>query len=454
MNEFRRSSAGIQNSELSWIDEFWAQAGNYIFSREEDGVLILPPNRVYRLNAAGADCIRFLKKGGSFGALQKEPGGAKKPSSEQTAQIDRFFMTLAGLYQYDIHAEAALERVPFDFDFTKLPILGEIAVTYRCNNSCLFCYAGCSAGNSGLASRGGTANRAGMEDLPAEKLKRIIDIFREDAKIPFFSFTGGEPLLRSDLEDLIEYAVGTGLEVNLVSNGTLATPERSRALYGAGLRTAQISIEAADEGLHDMLTGRDGAFRETIAGIEALRDAGISVQTNTTINRANRDAVPLLPAFLAERGIHRFAMNMYIPAAEGPREELFIGYDRIGEVVEQVRDAAAAVNAVFYWYSPVPMCYYNSIARGMGNKNCAAVDGLISVAPNGDILPCSSWDEPIGNLLEKPFGDIWFSQRARFFKHKEFAPEKCKTCSSFTACQGACPLYWSACGESLLEAVK
>ncbi|MDR2898673.1 MAG: radical SAM protein [Spirochaetaceae bacterium] len=451
------SSPGTQNLDLSWIDAFWAQAGNYIFSREEDGVLILPPNRVYRLNSTGADCIRFLKNGGSFGALQENPAKTQKVSPERIAQIDLFFKILSGLYQGDGRADAALERVPFDFDFTKLPILGEIAVTYRCNNSCRFCYAGCSAGTESDARGGsGIANRMGTADLPTEKLKRIIDIFRKDAKIPFFSFTGGEPLLRGDLEELIEYAVKSGLEINLISNGTLASPERAVSLYKAGLRTAQISVEASDEALHDMLIGRKGAFRETIDGIQALIGAGISVQTNTTINKANCDTVHLIPAFLAELGVHRFAMNMYIPAAEGApesvREELFIGYDEIGEVVEEVRSAAAAVNAVFYWYSPVPMCYYNSIAKGLGNKSCAAVDGLLSVAPNGDILPCSSWDEPVGNLLEKPFGDIWFSERARFFKHKEFAPAQCKTCSSFTACQGACPLYWSACGESLLEA--
>jgi radical SAM protein with 4Fe4S-binding SPASM domain len=96
----------------------------------------------------------------------------------------------------------------------------------------------------------------------------------------------------------------------------------------------------------------------------------------------------------------------------------------------------------FYWYSPTPFCTYNPIARGHGNKSCAAADGLLSVAPDGSILPCSSWDEPIGNLLEKNFGELWFSEKARFYKEKHFAPVPCRTCDSFIACQGACPLYW------------
>jgi radical SAM protein with 4Fe4S-binding SPASM domain len=88
----------------------------------------------------------------------------------------------------------------------------------------------------------------------------------------------------------------------------------------------------------------------------------------------------------------------------------------------------------------------------MGNKSCAAADGLISVAANGDLLPCSSWSEPMGNLLNQSFNTLWYSGRVRFFKEKHFAPSGCKTCASFTACQGACPLYWRSCGEGLLAA--
>jgi len=102
----------------------------------------------------------------------------------------------------------------------------------------------------------------------------------------------------------------------------------------------------------------------------------------------------------------------------------------------------------FYWYSPIPHCHYNTIARGLGNKSCAAMDGLLSVSPAGDVLPCSSYPEPMGNVLSQDFRDIWFSPRAAFFKNKEYAPAECAGCDSFTACQAACPLYWSYAGTS------
>jgi radical SAM protein with 4Fe4S-binding SPASM domain len=245
-----------------------------------------------------------------------------------------------------------------------------------------------------------------------------------------------------------------GLVVNLVSNGTLADDARAASLYAAGLRTAQISVEATEPGLHDFLAGRAGAFDETISGIRALIKAGVSVQTNTTITRLNQEEAVAMPAFLASLGISRFAMNMYIPGDQPAREELLLAYDEIGPVVDRVRKAAFQAGLTFYWYSPTPFCYFNPIARGMGNKSCAAADGLISVAANGDLLPCSSWDEPMGNLLKTPFRELWFSRRAQFFKNKQFAPASCRECSSFTACQGACPLYWQSCGEGLLENQK
>jgi radical SAM protein with 4Fe4S-binding SPASM domain len=437
--------------DLKWIDEFWDRAGRYIFSRPEDGVLILPPNRVYRINESAASLIRYLKNGGRMAEKRGISRAADRVHPERLLDIENFFQVLEGLCSYRPEAEAALPRVPFNFDYTRLPVLGEIALSYRCNNSCIFCYAGCSAdGAAGSAGNSASGGKSRAE-LSTGEWKKIILIFRDEAKIPFFSFSGGEPLIRKDLEELAAFATEAGLEVNLVSNGTLANRVRAASLYRAGVRTAQISVEAPDRLLHDRLAGRTGAFDETVAGIRNLMDEGIAVQTNTTITALNKECVLQMPAFLAGLGIKRFAMNMYIPGTGSPRYDLLIKYDEIGQVVDRVRKTAYGEGLTFYWYSPTPFCYYNPIARGMGNKSCAALDGLLAVAADGGILPCSSWDEPIGNLLEKPFSELWFSERARFFKHKHFAPESCKSCTSFTACQGACPLYWRAYGTGALE---
>jgi radical SAM protein with 4Fe4S-binding SPASM domain len=286
------------------------------------------------------------------------------------------------------------------------------------------------------------------------EIERIIRVFKDDAKIPFFSFTGGEPLLRDDLEEMIRYARRGGLQVNLITNGILASPRRARSLFRAGLRTAQVSVESPDAETHDLLTARPGSFAGTLAGIRNLQRAGISVQTNTTVTATNSADAPRMPAFLQSLRVDRFAMNLYLPPgssrdAAGPfAEGLFVPYSRAGAIIESVRSAARARGMTFYWYSPIPHCHYNTIARGLGNKSCAAMDGLLSVSPAGDVLPCSSYPEPMGNLLTQDFRDIWFSPRAGYFKNKEYAPAECAGCGSFTACQAACPLYWRFAGTS------
>ena len=263
----------------------------------------------------------------------------------------------------------------------------------------------------------------------------------------------GSPLLRPDLEELAAYARDLGLRTNLITNGSLATSERARSLKAAGIDTAQVSLESPEAAVHDILCGRPGAWERTVAGIANLREAGISVQTNTTITARNREGLARLPAFLAGLGVRRFSMNLFIPAGRGMGNfDLLVPYAEVGAVVDSVKAAARAAGIVFFWYSPTPYCIYNPLANGLGNKSCAALDGLLHVNPYGDILPCSSWPEALGSVLDGDFRELWFSARAGTFKRKEFAEPGCRRCESFVACQGACPLYWKSVGTRELEA--
>lgn len=416
---------------LEWVYGFWKSLSPYAYARVEDEVIILPPNLVYKTNRTGAALLDHI---GAGGRLEDIPGFTDQRASE----MESFFLSLKAAYE---GRPVELERVAYDFDFTRLPVLGEIAITYRCNNRCRFCYAGCGD-ESGLALA-----QSGSPELATADWKRVIDIFKDEAKIPFFSFTGGEPLVRPDVEELASYAVSRGLRVNLVTNGRLATPERSASLFASGLQTAQVSLEAPSAALHDSLCGAPGAFAETVAGIKAMLAAGISVQTNATLTRANRDALLKLPAFVAGLGVRRMSMNLFIPTGTGSTAfDLFFPYSETGAFIDEVRKEAHAAGVDFFWYSPIPLCLYNPIARGLGNKSCAACDGLISVSPSGGVLPCSSWPEPIGDLLADGFSHLWFSKKARWFKEKHYAPAECVACSSFTACQAACPLYWRYAG--------
>lgn len=424
----------LSKPDISWVYDFWSAARRHIFVREEDLTIIVPPNLVYKTNRTGVSLLQFLDSGGRF---EEIPG----MNEMKLCDIVSFMGDIRSLMDGESISSGTL---PYDFDFTRLPVLGEIAVTYRCNNRCRFCYAGCGQESPGKLP----AAKSGPE-LDTAGFAKIIDIFRDSAKIPFFSFTGGEPLLCDDLEKLISYAVSRGLRTNLITNGTLADSARASSLAKAGLETAQVSLESPDDGIHDTLCGIEGSWKATVSGIEALRGAGISVQTNSTITAFNRDSLLSMPGFLKSIGVERFSMNLFIPSRENPNSaELFVPYSDIGKFVDRIASRARASALKFLWYSPTPLCLYNPMARGFGNKNCAAADGLLSVDPAGNVLPCSSYPEHLGNVLADDFASIWFSARAGHFKKKKYAPETCSGCASFTACQAACPLYWDFAGFS------
>jgi radical SAM protein with 4Fe4S-binding SPASM domain len=197
------------------------------------------------------------------------------------------------------------------------------------------------------------------------------------------------------------------------------------------------------------LVGRSGAFERLWAAVALLRGRGVRVHTNTTVNRRNLGRLEQLVDLAAERGMERLTMNLLIPcgrAADDPG--LRVGYAEIGEHVLRARARAEARGVTLIWYSPLPLCLFNTIAHGLGNRGCAAADGLLHVGPAGDVLPCSSFPpgERIGNLLREGFADVWGSERARFFREKRMMPPACAGCADADACQGACVLYWRAVG--------
>jgi radical SAM protein with 4Fe4S-binding SPASM domain len=211
-----------------------------------------------------------------------------------------------------------------------------------------------------------------------------------------------------------------------------------------------VSLEGAEPEVHERLTGVPGSFKRTLEGLESLRQAGVHVHTNTTLNAANEGFIEAIIRLVAELGLERFSMNLIIPAGSASVLDLQVPYARAGGLVERARAEAWRQDIEFHWYSPTPLCLYNPLAAGLGNKSCAACDGLLSVSPSGDVLPCSSYPESVGSLLRTPFPEIWKSARARFFRKKEFVPRECRGCEDLVVCAGACPLYWSALGTAEL----
>jgi radical SAM protein with 4Fe4S-binding SPASM domain len=213
-------------------------------------------------------------------------------------------------------------------------------------------------------------------------------------------------------------------------------------------------VEAGTAELHDAIAARPGAFARTRRGIENFMKAGIRVHTNTTVSALNKDHLEGVLDLVKDLGLNKFSMNLLMPVGSAGKnfDETFVSYTEAGGIIERVKDLADARGLEFMWYSPTPMCIFNPIAHGLGNKGCAACDGLLSLAPDGDILPCSSYPKPMGNILKEKgrFRELWGGPGFRWFRDKAFAHEKCRGCRHLAACNGGCPLYWEKTGYSEL----
>ena len=428
---------------LDWIDEYVAHLRGYIFVREEDGLLIKVPNEAHKLNPSGVRVLKRLLAGEHIDTLWKHYGATK----EVRADLYAFFIGLKQVLQGCVNEHCLPKGVvarPFTLGFNTLPVLSEVALSYRCNLACRFCYAGCSCRKEETSPK-----------LTTDDARRILRIIREDAQVPSVSFTGGEPTLCDDLPDLIRFArYDLGMRVNLITNGSLVDAPLACLLAKAGLNSAQVSVESPLATIHDQLTQVPGSWAASLGGLHALRDAGIHVHTNTTLNQLNLKSALDMPAFVKAQGLERFSMNLIIPSeATKSASALFVRYRVVAEWLPRIQAAARDANVEFMWYSPTPVCIYNPVQHQLGNKGCAACDGLLSVSPTGDVLPCSSWSDPVGNLLSESFRSVWDSTRGRWLRDKRFAHDACTGCADFALCQGGCPLYWREFGDDELTEV-
>lgn len=436
----------MKTTDLAWVDEFIDNVRPYVFVRCEDNLLIKRPNQAQKLNAQGARILKTLLDGTSISALLDRTGR----SPERVRDIALFLYdvrrSLEGKLD-DTNRTSAVDVEPFGLGFSKLPILSEVAITYRCNLKCTFCYAGCNCTTNPVDDQ---------REMSLAEVRSVLRKIYQDAQVPSVSFTGGEATLRRDLPDMVRYASGLGMRVNLITNGTRVTRALAAALADAGLDSAQVSLEGVTATVHERVTAIPRSYPKTIAAVRNFKDVGVVVHTNTTINRDNLRECVRMPAFVKqELGLSKFSMNLIVPTGSAAlNERLVVRYSELGPHLERIAAESKRHDVEFMWYSPTPMCMFNPIVHGLGNKGCSACDGLLSVGANGAVLPCASYDESVGNLLEEDVVAVWESRRAKQYRDKFLAHPECHGCDNFAICNGACPLYWRQIGFGELCARK
>ena len=266
------------------------------------------------------------------------------------------------------------------------PTYLHISVTERCQCHCVHCYA-----------RGREEER--LKELDTAEVRSLIDQGRR-LGAAYVVFSGGEPLLRKDIVELVSYAHRKGLITRINTNGLLFTPENTKRLKEAGLTQAGVSIDDPDPEVHDRLRGLPGGYAKTLEGIRNLKANGILCQIQTYASRRNiPEGLKKIIALGRELGV--FYVYFFFPTASGAWA---CSFDELltGEEKAAVRDLA-------------DVRFVHVELATAGSRCRVFARSLISVASNGDVTPCPFTPFVIGNVRERPLEELWrpFSSRLK-----------------------------------------
>ncbi len=265
------------------------------------------------------------------------------------------------------------------------------------------------------------------EPLSTEEWKIIIDKCR-NAGIPMLTFTGGEPLTRPDIADLVKHAAWFVTRLN--TNAYLLTPELAAALHEASLDGIQITLYSHNPEIHDSLVGKAGAWAKTTAGIKNAVEAGLGVSVNTPLVDKNRDYSDTI-RFIKSLGINCIGCSSLIPAGSAV-EQIDTGKALSPEELKTVLQEAVKVcnelKMELSFTSPGWLSSAEILELGLPSAPvCGACLSNMAVAPNGEVVPCQSWlnNLTLGDIRKTSWKKIWNSSACKNIRRNDATKPKC-----------------------------
>jgi 12,18-didecarboxysiroheme deacetylase len=332
----------------------------------------------------------------------------------------------------------------------------------RCNLRCLHCYSG-------------SKNRKYDGELSTAEGKALIEDLA-DFGVPVILFSGGEPLMRPDILELIASARRRGVRSVLSTNGTLITFALARELKNLELSYAGISLDGLEQ-THDRFRGMKGAFGRAMAGLQACQEAGIKVGLRFTINRRNLQDIPGIFSLLRERDIPRVCFYHLVYAGRGSRLiEEDLSHEQTREVVDRIIDLT---RDLFDSGHPKEVLTVDNHADGVylylrvkreAPPRAAGVLELLRMNggnSSGHGIGCVSWDGSVhadqfwrhhtfGNVRNRPFGEIWTDLSdplmAKLKNKKAHVKGRCARCRYLELCGGNLRVRAEAVTGDLWEA--
>jgi len=317
----------------------------------------------------------------------------------------------------------------------------QLHLTARCNLRCRHCYQTEPAEDE--------LSTVEVRDLIGE-VRETIEAWQETyglALSPAVSLTGGEPLLRSDIFEIVRDFREAGFAVAILSNGTLVQDDAARRLAALGVRAVQVSLEGR-EPVHDDIRG-PGSFHLALRGVDHLIAAGHTVTANMTLSRLNAGEVLPLAQLVAARGVQRLGFARIVPAGRGCElREAALTMEETRRLYREI--AAARVPGLeFVTGDPLASCVLwppvidPALAVPVGG--CAAGLAGITVLEDGTLLPCRRLPVPIGNVRRDSIREVWATSPVltRLRSRDEYHG-RCGTCPRWAACRGCRAIAWAA----------
>jgi MoaA/NifB/PqqE/SkfB family radical SAM enzyme len=385
---------------------------------DERGVLVINANTVLHLNPTASTYAYYFMQGLPETKVVKKIRGIFRVDSDKAkSDYEKLVYTISTLAKTEKICPVSFLEVekeePFSYDYSA-PLRMDIALTFRCQNNCVHCYAG---------------GPHETTEMSTQQWKTAIDRL-SDIGVFILTFTGGEPTLREDLPELLLYAQNKGMVTGLITNGrNLKDKAYVDALEKAGLDFVQVTLESHKPKIHDAMTAASGSWKETVEGIRNAVNSQIYVTTNTTLSKHNAATFLDTVDFIKGLGVDAFGCNslIYSGKANAVSQEFALTIEDLDELLPQIRDKAQQLGLKFLWYTPTQYCQFDPVQHGLGVKSCTAALINMCVGPNGDVYPCQSYFESLGKILTDSWSKIWNHPTAKKIRSRAYAPAKCKT---------------------------
>jgi AdoMet-dependent heme synthase len=357
-------------------------------------------------------------------------------------------------------------------DYDESPFLAIWEVTQSCDLACKHC-------------RAAAQPIAHPDELTHEEGKALIDQIAE-MQIPIFVFTGGDPLKRNDVFDLIRYASGKGVHVAVTPSATpLLTREKIFQMKEAGVVRLGISLDGSTPEIHDAFRGLPGAWARTIQAVEWANEAGIPIQVHSTISRHNAHDLDGLCNLFEKLSIVMWNVFFLVPVGRGQLDDLLSGeefeqvFGKIYELSQRVSFQIKTTEAMHYrryliqhnleerkmghghpgghphdaaYETGAPTTDGRTRAMGWATRRVNDGKGFVFISHVGNVYPSGFLPIHAGNIRETPLAEIYRNAPIfRALRDTKRLGGKCGACEFKEICGGSRARAYALTGDPLAQ---